>query len=148
MAATEPYAVDRVASASMLIERSTFQAIGGFDERTFPAVTTDSDFGIACWESGRIPVSTPHSVAVHATQAMVHRGRGLYSGPLYREFLIGRAVARLAEKWADVFGSGSYAERGTEDPSGDPAAHERALAVTAARAERPPQDPHRARAAI
>jgi GT2 family glycosyltransferase len=136
MTADAPYLVDSVSSASMLVERAAFEAIGGFDEATFPAITTNMDLAIAGWHAGRTVVATTRSSVVHATSAMVHEERGLYSSALYREFLIRRATRRLREKWADVLGE-HFEPRGDEDPTGDPVVHARGLAATGRRAERP-----------
>ena len=137
MAAAGPYVVDWVGSASMLLDRAAFQAIGGFDEWTFPAVSTNIGLGMAGAQVGRTSVATPHSAVVHATQAMVHGHRGLYSSPLYREFLIGRSTRRLREKWSDVLDT-DYEPRDVEAAIDDPVEHARALAATAARSNRPP----------
>jgi GT2 family glycosyltransferase len=136
MAAGEPYAVDSISSASMLVRRDAFEAIGGFDERTFPTVTTNMDFALAVWRAGHRVLSTPHSVVHHATSAMVHSERGLYSSRLFREFLIRRATLRLREKWGDVLDA-EHEPRGDGDPTGDADLHVGALARTAARARRP-----------
>ena len=137
MRSEEPYLVDFVGTASMLVDRSAFLELGGFDEDTFPSVTTAIGLALAGAGAGRTAVATSRSSVVHATQAMVHARRGLYSSGLYREFLIRRATRRLREKWADVLDAG-YEARGEDDPSGDPALHARALAATARRAQRPP----------
>jgi GT2 family glycosyltransferase len=140
MAAAAPYLADSVSSASMLVERAAFEQIGGFDEGTFPAITTNMDLAIAGWRIGRTVVATGRSTVVHATAAMVHEERGLYSSGLYREFLIRRSTRRLREKWADVLDA-HYEPRGADDPTGDREAHLRALATTAARAAQPPPAP-------
>lgn len=140
MAATNPYVVDWVGTASMLLDRAAFQAIGGFDEWTFPAVSTNIGLGMAGTQLGRTSVATPHSAVVHATQAMVHTERGLYSSRLYREFLIGRSTRRMREKWGDVLDA-DYESRDLAAAIDDPVEHDRALAATIARAERAPADP-------
>ena len=138
LASPEPYPVDSASSASMLVDRAGFLEVGGFDERTFPTVTTNVDFALATWRAGRTIVATAQPTVVHATSAMVHAQRGLYSSVLFREFLIRRATRRLRDKWEDGLDRGFVPRDGDRDPTGDRTAHVPAIAATVARAERPP----------
>jgi GT2 family glycosyltransferase len=136
LASTAPYLVDFVGTASMLLDRAGFMALGGFDERTFPTVTTNIDLALAAWEAGRTSLASPRSRADHASHAMVHAERGLYSSRLFREFLIRRATDRLRAKWGDVLDA-RYEARTPGAPLDDPADHARALQATARRAATP-----------
>lgn len=136
MAATEPYLVDYTSSASCLVDRAGWQALGGFDERNFPAMSTEMDLAMAGWRAGRIAISTPHSVVIHARGAMVTSARGLYSGELFREFLWRRARKRLNDKWADQLRL--HASRHPDRWPGVVELHKTGFAATHARAELPP----------
>lgn len=138
LASAEPYVVDCGSSASMLVDRAGFLEVGGFDERTFPTVTTNVDLALAAWRAGRTSVAAAPVTVVHATAAMVHSERGLYSSSLFREFLIRRATRRLRGKWGDALDRDFVPRDGERDPTGDREAHVPAIAATVARAERPP----------
>ena len=132
----EPYAADWAGTAAMLVDRAAFLELGGFDEDTFPAPATNIGLCIAGYASGRTALIDPRSTVVHAHQAMVKADRGLYSGALFREFLIARSTRRIRARWADVLDV-DYEPRGSVDPSGDQVPHARALAATERRARRP-----------
>ena len=57
--------VDYCSGASLLVRRSLFQQLGGFDERYVPAYNEDSDFAFKVRESGLKVYYTPFSVVVH-----------------------------------------------------------------------------------
>jgi GT2 family glycosyltransferase len=96
----EPYPVSHANSGAMLVERGAWEAVGGFDERFFPAYRVDVDFGAAVWRHGRIVVNAPRSRVVHAQGASLRPDGGPYAGPLFRRFLNDRNRGLMAEKWA------------------------------------------------
>jgi GT2 family glycosyltransferase len=91
--------VDAVSSAMMLVDRSFWSARGGFDEGTFPAVTTELDLCAGAWASGRTVVTVDDARGVHETGAMVAAGAGWRASQAFREFLIERNCARYADRW-------------------------------------------------
>ena len=57
-----------VTGACMLMRRSEFEALGGFDER-HAIVNGDVDFCLRCWERGKAVVYTPHATLLHHESA-------------------------------------------------------------------------------
>lgn len=98
LARTDPYPVDFVSPATMLLERRLWESIGGFDERYYPAIFTDIDFCTAAWESGREVVSAPGAHVVHRSGALVH-GRSALGSKNYQDFLRDRNRVRFQRKW-------------------------------------------------
>jgi GT2 family glycosyltransferase len=131
--ATGVYAVDGVQSASMLVERAAWEAIGGFDERLFPAMFSEMDLAIAVWLSGRTVIGQPESVAVHATGAMI-RPTGALGSPRFREFLWRRANKRTVAKWGDALERFAPLPPGASAFDAGPADVERAMERAAERA--------------
>ena len=137
LSATQPYHVDSAPSAAALFSHAAWLDVGGFDERFFPAMFTETDFSIAAWLRGWTVMVEPRSVVVHDGGAMVRRERGV-GGERYREFLWRRAHERLAGKWGPLFRQfGRLPGGGTAHTMTTPD-FERALADTAQRAVAPP----------
>ena len=99
--AAEPYHVDSAPSAAALFSREAWLDVGGFDERFFPAMFTETDFSIAAWLRGWTVLVEPRSLVVHDGGAMVRAERGV-GGERYREFLWRRAHGRLTAKWGEL----------------------------------------------
>lgn len=53
-----------VTGACLMVRRSDFTALGGFDER-HAIVNNDVDYCLRCWEAGKAVVYTPHATLVH-----------------------------------------------------------------------------------
>ncbi len=88
--------VDYVSGASMMIRRSLWQEIGGFDERFAPAYCEDADLAFQVREKGFKVVYQPESVVVHFEG--VSHGTDLESG-IKRHQVINQAKFR--DKWND-----------------------------------------------
>jgi GT2 family glycosyltransferase len=99
LANQNPYPVDYVSGAAVLIERAVWEQVGGYDERFFPAVYADADICTAVWQLGRSVLSDPRSRVLHRTGAMVNEQRGALGSPEFRRFLIWRQRRRFVEKW-------------------------------------------------
>ena len=139
-AATEPECVDSVQSAALLVERDVWQAIGGFDERLFPAMASEHDLAIAAWLRGRTVMTAPASRVVHASGAMVREDRGARGSTRHQEFLWRRARGRLVDKWGDALARFGPLPPGKSALDVTPEDVERDLAAAAARAAEPPAD--------
>jgi hypothetical protein len=86
-------AVDYCGSSSLLVRAATWDALGGADERFYPAYYVDVDLCLGVWKLGQAVLCTPASRVRH------HRGAS--TNPPFREFLIGRNVKLLREKWRE-----------------------------------------------
>lgn len=130
-----PYVCDHCSSAAAMFEREAWQAVGGFDERYFPAVRHELDLCVALWRSGRTVMCDPRSTVLHGGAAMVRSGASALQSWEYRAFLADRSQRLLIEKWGDALAA--YEERPAEIPA--PAADlRRARQRTVARAAAEP----------
>lgn len=89
--------VDYCSGASLLVRRSAFETIGGFDEAYAPAYCEDSDLCFKLRESGMKVYYQPLSVVVHQEGASCGRDttQGIKSCQI-------RNQERLRKKWASV----------------------------------------------
>jgi GT2 family glycosyltransferase len=85
------HAADYCSSSSLLVHVEAWDAVGGMDERLFPAYHVDADLGLAIWALGRTVLCARES-------RVRHRQRSSSSGR-FREFLWLRNRAQLREKW-------------------------------------------------
>ena len=109
-----PRAVDYCGTSSLLVRAATWDAVGGLDERFFPAYYVDVDLGMAIRRRGQVVWYEPRSVIRH------HRGA---SGDLrFRLFVTNRNRQLFLDKWASAL---TEHEPRIEN---SPAAIERALA--------------------
>jgi GT2 family glycosyltransferase len=114
----DAYPVDYCASASLLIRRDAWEAVGGLDERFHPAYYVDVDLAMALRSQGYAMLCEPRSRVRHE--------RGGSSRETFRSFVSERNRATFAAKWArDLAHQAPYAD--------DPGAHSRARAATEAR---------------
>jgi GT2 family glycosyltransferase len=119
----EVRAVDYVGTASVLVSRAAWSAVGGFDEDLYPAIYVDVDFCTGLWRAGWLVLLDPHSVVSHERFGSTTR--------LFREFLYQRNRVRFMAKW------GSFvAGRPPGAPS--PSAVQAAIARAARWLEDPP----------
>jgi O-antigen biosynthesis protein len=105
--------VDYVSACSLLVRRSTFERLGGFDERYFPAYNEDVDLCLGIRSLGQRVLYQPRSVVVH------HESQT--GGAEARTFLILRGRGLLRDKW------GAYLERFPDPAPLDPTAIELAV---------------------
>jgi GT2 family glycosyltransferase len=96
-----PYVCDYCSSAAAMIEREAWRAVGGFDERYFPAMRTDLDLCMALWRVGRIVVCDQRSRVRHRGEAMVRPGGGAFASHEFRAFLAERSRLLMLDKWGD-----------------------------------------------
>jgi GT2 family glycosyltransferase len=115
-------AADYCSSSSLLVRTETWDAVGGMDERLFPAYYADVDLGLAVWAAG-------WSVLC-ALGARVRHQRGASSSDRFRGFVALRNQAQVRDKWR-----GALNER-VACPEGPAAAEALACARAAAAAER------------
>ena len=88
----DPRRVDYCGSYSLLVRASTWDALGGLDERFFPAYHVDVDLGTAIRASGQFVLYEPRSHVIH------HRW-GVSADPRFRHFAGHRNHRRYVEKW-------------------------------------------------
>jgi GT2 family glycosyltransferase len=87
----QPRAVDYCGTSSLLVRADTWDAVGGLDERFFPAYYVDVDLAMAIRRRGQVVWYEPRSVIRH------HRGA---SGELrFRLFVTQRNRRLFLEKW-------------------------------------------------
>jgi hypothetical protein len=97
-----------------MFERDAWQAVGGFDERYFPAVRHELDLCIALWRSGRTVMCDPRSTVRHRGAAMVRPDAGALESWEFRAFLADRSRRLLLEKWGDALAA--YEQRPPDHP--------------------------------
>jgi GT2 family glycosyltransferase len=116
----EARAVDYSPSCSLLVRASTWDRIGGADERLFPLYYVDVDICLAIRARGERVLLQPRSVVVHHGGASTNRD--------FAEFVVRRNRALMIEKWGELIrshipGSGatfSLADRGAPPQHADP----------------------------
>lgn len=89
--------VQHTSANGLLVRRSTFERIGGFDERFFPAYYEDVDLCLKIrHDLDQRVVYQPRSVILHHESATANRD------PEFRTFLFRRHQERFTAKWRDV----------------------------------------------
>ena len=68
-----PQLVAYASGCSLLVERNLFDALGGFDERFYPAYFEDADLSRRIWDAGRVVAVTPASVVQHIESNSTNR---------------------------------------------------------------------------
>lgn len=125
------YPVDYCASASILLRRDAWNAIGGLDEEFHPAYYVDVDMAMALRDRGYTVICEPRSHVCHA--------RGGSAGRGFQAFVSKRNRERFTTKWADAL---LHQEPYAEDEDGRDRARRatelRATAITAAPTPIPP----------
>ena len=91
---TEPRAVDYSPSCSLLVRASTWDRIGGADERFFPLYYVDVDLCLAIRGHGERVLLEPRSIVVH------HRGAS--TDPDFARFVARRNRGLMLEKWGEL----------------------------------------------
>ncbi len=90
-------AVDYCGSNSLLVRAATWDAVGGMDERLFPAYHVDVDLGTAIRAGGQVVLYDPASVVTH------HRW-GATTDERFRAFAASRNLGRYVAKWQSESG--------------------------------------------
>lgn len=88
------FAVDYCGSSSLLIRASAWDAIGGADERFYPAFYVDVDLCLGIWTRGQAVLATPDSRVRHAKSASTE--------PRFRALLYRRNREILLDKWREA----------------------------------------------
>ncbi|MDP9134667.1 MAG: glycosyltransferase family 2 protein [Actinomycetota bacterium] len=141
---SDAYPVDYCASASLLVRRDAWEAVGGLDERFHPAYYVDVDLAMALRSGGYATLCEPRSRVRHE--------RGGSSRDAFRSFVSERNRATFVAKWAhDLTHQAPYADGAEARSRAVEATAARARAVVAARRpptggsiDRPPPDPETA----
>jgi len=92
----EPRDVDFASANGLLVTRKAWDAVGGFDERFYPAYFEDVDLCLALAARG-------FRVRYEPQARIVHRG-SQSSTDVYRSFLLTRNQQKLVEKWGRSLG--------------------------------------------
>jgi len=87
-------AVDYCGTSSLLIRRSTWDAVGGLDEQFFPAYYVDVDLAMAVRALGQYVLYEPASRIRH------HRGAS--TGKRFREFVAAKNSRQFRAKWSSA----------------------------------------------
>ncbi|HEX3125813.1 MAG TPA: glycosyltransferase family 2 protein, partial [Thermoanaerobaculia bacterium] len=90
-------AVDYCGTSSLLVRASTWDAVGGADERFYPAYYVDVDLCLGIWSLGQAVLCTPASRVRHVKSASTES--------LFRAFLFRRNQKLLLEKWSGMLAS-------------------------------------------
>ena len=84
--------VDYCSASSLLVRRSTWDAVGGFDEEYYPAYFEDVDLCFKIRRNGEGVFCDPSS--------RVRHNRGSSSSGFYQEFLLSRNRTRFVQRWS------------------------------------------------
>ncbi len=98
--------VDYASANGLLVRRAAWEAVGGFDERYFPAYYEDVDFCLALHQLGYRVVYEPRAELNHLESQSTSEA--------FRGFLLTRNRRKLVEKWRDQLAR--FADR---PPDGD-----------------------------
>jgi GT2 family glycosyltransferase len=97
--------VDYSSACSLLVRRSTWDAVGGFDEEYYPAYFEDVDLCFKIRRNGEGVFCDPSSRVRH------HRGSS--SSGFYQEFMLSRNAKRFVARWSAELSE--YDARGSDD---------------------------------
>lgn len=86
--------VDYVSFCSTMVTRQAWEAVGGFDQRYFPAYYEDTDFCLTVRSLGWRVICEPRSVVVHE--------EGSSTGASFKSFLTRRHRELFVAKWEDT----------------------------------------------
>jgi GT2 family glycosyltransferase len=86
---------DYCSASSLLVRRSTWDAVGGFDEQYFPGYYEDVDLCLAIGRLGQEILFEPRSCIRH------HESGSLEWDSPYKHFVASRSQARFIAKWSD-----------------------------------------------
>ena len=87
-----PQLVAYASGCSLLVDRDLFEALGGFDERFYPAYFEDADLSRRIWDAGRVVSVTPASVVQHIESHSTNS--------LLKEILFEASRDTFETKWA------------------------------------------------
>ena len=84
---------DYCSGSSLLVRRTTWDAVGGFDEAYFPGYYEDVDLCLSIGRLGQVVLFEPRSCLRH------HESGSLDWDSPYKRFVNGRSQARFMAKW-------------------------------------------------
>jgi len=84
--------VDYCSACSLLVRRSTWDAVGGFDEEYYPAYFEDVDLCFKIRRNGEGVFCEPSS--------RVRHNRGSSTSTFYQEFILSRNARRFVQRWS------------------------------------------------
>jgi GT2 family glycosyltransferase len=89
--------VDYLSANGLLVRRTAWEAVGGFDEQYFPAYFEDTDLCMRLRQQGFRVVYEPRARLVHL--------EGQSTSRRYRNFLLRRNHRLFVDKWAEELGA-------------------------------------------
>jgi GT2 family glycosyltransferase len=89
--------VDYTSANGLLVDRQAWDAVGGLDERYFPAYFEDADLCLALWDHGYRVAYEPRARLTHLESQS--------TSPLFREFLMIRNRSLFVAKWSTLLES-------------------------------------------
>ena len=92
----EPRQIDYGSGAALLVKRSDFEKVGGFDPIFEPAYFEDVDLQLRLREIGVEVWLEPRAIVLH------HSGRSTVSDHWFRQFAANRSGHRFIERWTGV----------------------------------------------
>ena len=92
--------ISAVTAACMMVKKTDFDAVGGFDE-TFQVAFNDIDLCMKLRAAGKKIVFTPHAELYHYES----KSRGLEDTP-EKQFRFEKEIARFKEKWSTQLDAG------------------------------------------
>lgn len=116
---SKPRRVDYCGAAAFLVRRSTWDALGGFDEGYYPAYFEDVDLCLRIAQLGQSVMIQPQSRVVH------HRGSS--STTSFREYVAAGNRGRFLERWTSLLAD--HEPFHPEDPGAVSTAIERAASA-------------------
>jgi O-antigen biosynthesis protein len=99
LAGDVPYPIFHVSSAAMLVDRAVWTAVGGFDERYFPAFRVEVDLGLALWSHGHTVLSVPRSLVRHDLHSTLRGAPSPFRTMTFRRYLQERNRQKFLAKW-------------------------------------------------
>jgi GT2 family glycosyltransferase len=100
--------VDYLSSSALLVRRTAWEEVGGFDEQLYPAVYVDADFCTALWNAGWRVLLAPESIVIHDP--------GGSTSERFRHFLYRRNRSRFLDTWGACFAGRPTFPTGQGDP--------------------------------
>ncbi|WP_139315238.1 glycosyltransferase family 2 protein [Mongoliimonas terrestris] len=98
-----PREVSAVTGACLLVRRSVFEAVGGFDAARLPVAYNDVDLCLRIWEAGHRVVCTPDATLVHHESVSRRRLPSPERAAAHRA-----EVAHMQARWGHLIGADPF----------------------------------------
>lgn len=98
-----PQNLSAVTAACMMVRKSVFQELGGFDEQNFAVAYNDVDFCLRAREAGHMVVYTPYAELIHHES----KSRGYEDTPEKQERFL-REYESMLQRWGGVLSKDPY----------------------------------------